>query len=295
MNYRWLVILACILVTACDSSTKEKAAKNVEKANPAETIVERPNPAEDLVSRYEAAYEEFINRIRSAAASERAEIAKTNPQAEFAEKFRALASENGDTEIEATALAWLASNSDKDDEKASALATMITNYPDSPAMKEAAGAMVAGKPSQATEDNLRRILENSPHPDVRGAAAFHLVSYLDRYKSLGEQVDELAENPNAVQFFGEDGIDYLRNLKVNDAEIEKLYETIVKDYSNVVISRMGRETNIGESAKNALFEIKYLSKGCVAPDIEGSDMDGKEFALSDYRGKVVMLDFWGDW
>jgi cytochrome oxidase Cu insertion factor (SCO1/SenC/PrrC family) len=29
-----------------------------------------------------------------------------------------------------------------------------------------------------------------------------------------------------------------------------------------------------------------------APDIVGTDQDGQEFKLSDYRGKVVMLDFW---
>lgn len=35
--------------------------------------------------------------------------------------------------------------------------------------------------------------------------------------------------------------------------------------------------------------------GSVAPDIEGVDTDGVRFKLSDYRGKVVVLDFWGDW
>lgn len=35
--------------------------------------------------------------------------------------------------------------------------------------------------------------------------------------------------------------------------------------------------------------------GDTAPDIEGTDVDGKAFKLSEYRGKVVMLDFWGDW
>jgi peroxiredoxin len=32
-----------------------------------------------------------------------------------------------------------------------------------------------------------------------------------------------------------------------------------------------------------------------APDIEGKDMDGVAFKLSDFRGKVVVLDFWGFW
>ena len=35
--------------------------------------------------------------------------------------------------------------------------------------------------------------------------------------------------------------------------------------------------------------------GQMAPEIEGKDADGKPFKLSDYRGKVVVLDFWGEW
>lgn len=35
--------------------------------------------------------------------------------------------------------------------------------------------------------------------------------------------------------------------------------------------------------------------GDMAPEIEGPDLDGVNFKLSDYRGKVVVLDFWGDW
>jgi hypothetical protein len=35
--------------------------------------------------------------------------------------------------------------------------------------------------------------------------------------------------------------------------------------------------------------------GQPAPEIAGRDVDGKSFKLSDYRGKVVALDFWGFW
>jgi hypothetical protein len=35
--------------------------------------------------------------------------------------------------------------------------------------------------------------------------------------------------------------------------------------------------------------------GQMAPEIEGEDLDGVRFKLSDYRGKVVVLDFWGNW
>ncbi len=35
--------------------------------------------------------------------------------------------------------------------------------------------------------------------------------------------------------------------------------------------------------------------GQLAPEIEGQDLDGRKFKLSDYRGRVVLLDFWGNW
>jgi hypothetical protein len=43
------------------------------------------------------------------------------------------------------------------------------------------------------------------------------------------------------------------------------------------------------------FQLEHLRIGMVAPDIVAKDLDGVEFKLSDYRGKVVVLDFWGNW
>jgi len=55
---------------------------------------------------------------------------------------------------------------------------------------------------------------------------------------------------------------------------------------------------IGISASNADENGKEkvgLAVGKLAPEIEGEDIDGTQFKLSDYRGKVVVLDFWGNW
>ena len=38
-----------------------------------------------------------------------------------------------------------------------------------------------------------------------------------------------------------------------------------------------------------------LEIGQQAPEIAGEDLDGQSFKLSDYRGKVVLLDFWASW
>ena len=38
-----------------------------------------------------------------------------------------------------------------------------------------------------------------------------------------------------------------------------------------------------------------LAVSNMAMEIDSEDIDGKQFKLSDYRGKVVVLDFWGNW
>jgi hypothetical protein len=38
-----------------------------------------------------------------------------------------------------------------------------------------------------------------------------------------------------------------------------------------------------------------LEVGMLAPEIDGEDLDGARFRLSEYRGMVVVLDFWGNW
>ena len=50
----------------------------------------------------------------------------------------------------------------------------------------------------------------------------------------------------------------------------------------------------------SLFAIALLAGGAsaqeLAPDFEGADIyDGSMLRLSDYRGKVVFIDFWASW
>jgi cytochrome oxidase Cu insertion factor (SCO1/SenC/PrrC family) len=72
-------------------------------------------------------------------------------------------------------------------------------------------------------------------------------------------------------------------------EAEALFEQAAEKYGDVKLPDGG---TVGEKAKAELFEVRHLAVGKEAPDIEGEDQDGKKFKLSDYRGKVVLLDFW---
>lgn len=82
----------------------------------------------------------------------------------------------------------------------------------------------------------------------------------------------------------------------NNADAEKRAVEIFKDIEqNYATSVDARQRPLGPLATEQLFILQNLSIGKVAPDIEGTDLDGVAFKLSDYRGKVVVLDFWGDW
>jgi hypothetical protein len=55
------------------------------------------------------------------------------------------------------------------------------------------------------------------------------------------------------------------------------------------------DARLKHEIQDAIVVREKFGIGVVAPDIEGTDLDGVAFKLSDHRGKVVFLDFWGDW
>jgi hypothetical protein len=48
-------------------------------------------------------------------------------------------------------------------------------------------------------------------------------------------------------------------------------------------------------ARGTLFSLANIVVGKVAPDFETADVDGNAFKLSDYKGKVLLIDFWAFW
>jgi hypothetical protein len=74
-------------------------------------------------------------------------------------------------------------------------------------------------------------------------------------------------------------------------ECESIFEKAGEKYADVKIPFGG---TVGERAKSELFDLRHLCVGKTAPDIVGQDQDGKKFRLTEYRGKVVLLDFWSE-
>jgi hypothetical protein len=117
-------------------------------------------------------------------------------------------------------------------------------------------------------------------------------------------VRQLKENPEEGKrleaFLGKETV---MKLKESDAdklakETEAVFEEAAAKYGDVVLytnASTMKKTTIADQVAGELFEIRNLAIGKTAPDIVADDLDGKSFKLSEYRGKVVVLDFWGNW
>ncbi len=55
------------------------------------------------------------------------------------------------------------------------------------------------------------------------------------------------------------------------------------------------DKQLAQRITGSIDEREKFGVGVTAPDIVGVDLDGTKFKLSDYKGKVIFLDFWGDW
>jgi hypothetical protein len=87
---------------------------------------------------------------------------------------------------------------------------------------------------------------------------------------------------------------YEKAYKAKAKDADELYQK-AKTYFADGAKKYASEGALAGQFKDALYMLEKLSIGKVAPEIEGEDLDKKAFKLSDYRGKVVVLDFWGNW
>lgn len=84
-----------------------------------------------------------------------------------------------------------------------------------------------------------------------------------------------------------------KGLEPSDAAKAKaLYQELMTTYAALDADWGG---TYGDVAERALYELEHLQIGMLAPDFESVDETGAKFKVSDYRGKVVVLDFWGYW
>ena len=120
----------------------------------------------------------------------------------------------------------------------------------------------------------RAVFERNPNPTDKAIALF-TIGFTLKQQAIAVQADEAKRTPLV-------------------AEAKKAFETAKEKYPDLKIGDALLLPLIqGQLA--GLKNIGQLLPGKQVPDLSGEDLDGKAFKLSDYQGKVVLLDFWAHW
>ena len=259
----------------------------------------REQRVEAIVSEHSAAMEAYYDLFRAAKSDEErqqlAETAKGPDAAPFVQGMRALLSEDATDKAAFDALLWLLGERTAEGDMAANLELLEKHHFAREEMSKAILMLQYAHVPAATA-LLERLAKQSPHRNVRGQAT---MAQAEALRDLLERIAEVAgaseaDRAQLAQYYSEDQLAQLAKLDpaATQASAVQLYETVIRDYADVPAMRKGV---LGDAAKATLNEMLNLVVGKLAPDIVGEDIAGVPFKLSDYRGKVVMLDFWGHW
>ncbi len=245
--------------------------------DPKDSSKEPPSKAaqayEALIKEYDDAFQEFLKARKEAKTEE--EIKKADekyPQPEkFASRFLNLAKKHSKDAAAVDALVWVAGRVGTAKEGLDAINLLVKEHIDDPKIAQVCQSLAYQEGKEA-EDFLKAVLEKSKDHNAKGQACYALALHAkDRAATATEKKD-----PEAGKL---------------SKDVEAMFEKMGADFADV----KSYQGTLGDVAKAELFEIRNLSVGMTVPEIEGEDIDGGKMKLSDFRGKVVLLDFWGNW
>lgn len=219
-----------------------------------------------LTADFEAAQQEYYKPYENAKTEEEASKIKLdpakNPTKLFAPRFEDLAARAKGTEVGCNCWVWVFSSTYDKPAMLRAFDAIEADYLASPAL-EPFVQMIGWMGEQVGRDKadamLEKLLQKSPHEGVRAAALYTQGSMVFQGAGASEEQRKAAR-----------------------AKLER----VQKEYA---------KTRYAAEAEGMIFEADHLQVGMIAPDFEAVDQDGKPWKLSDYRGKVVVVDFWGYW
>ncbi|MSR33038.1 MAG: redoxin domain-containing protein [Gemmataceae bacterium] len=139
------------------------------------------------------------------------------------------------------------------------------------AQAETLASMLCQQLTPDGEKLVNKIRQEHPLARVRAMSTFSFA------RAIKQQSELTSDNPEREE--------------LSTKALGLFEELTSKEFAEV---KLGNKT-IKDIAGDSIFELKFLAIGKTAPEITAEDIDGVTFKLSDYRGKVLVLDFWGDW
>lgn len=218
---------------------------------------------DELLEAYQAAEDTWRQALRDAEDSKaRKAIREAHPAAEFAERFAGVTAAGDGRGLlwELGVVRYLGYTKSKERKarEQELLGTLVEEHCGAEWFNQVLPEIAKRRRDlgpEKLEAFLRRVGERSRHPEVQSEALFTL-----------------------AQIWG-------RDEETREKSLELLAD----------IAERFAETEFGRQAQDELFRLQNLVEGALAPDFEATTFDGTAFRLSDHRGKVVVLDFFGFW
>ena len=236
---------------------------------------QQTQPTQDEVASLIEEYDGRVTAWRESAAEFEALDWSKAPAAEYKPKFKALAEKYAGQPPALEALSWILGNlfaAPGDDQEALAgwaIERLARDHAADPKVEEVLGRtqylgwIVDHKVLLALYD---RVIAANKDKEAQSTAT--------TLKAL-----LIHEGPPGVEP-GE------KERKERTARALELLRKVVKEYAG---------TSGAQEAEGYVFELENLQIGMTAPDFAGKGVDEKEIKLSQFRGQVVVLDFWGFW
>ena len=159
-------------------------------------------------------------------------------------------------------------------------------------VEEAIAALEAGIQQQPDNENFFHIYKSLVRFYIEVGREKDVADLINRFKSV--------MRPNSIM--DNFCLGSMFEIANQPKEALKVFEKLEKWYPNrhYILEELAR---IHEKLGNSDLAAAYQKKadpmlelvGQVVPDFSATDLDGKPISLQDYRGKVVLLDFWAVW
>ncbi len=274
----------------------------------ADDVAKAVEAVEEIIADYRAEEQEFGKLYRAAETDEERQAlfedpGPPNPAAKF-EMMHEIATKHAGTQAAADAAQWVMSMAGRLGPDASsadwALDMLLTDF-----MNDEQIAEVPLNCSGMTSKNietLERIRAETSVERAKALADFVRGQQLLTMSDAAKELVEEGSSGNPYMSYYMQGIDDELKEKLSSAGMAEecreaglaLLRHCEEAYPEVEY-REGSGQMVAAKAAGQLFEMNNLQIGDVAPDIIGVDAEGVEFKLSDYRGQVVVIDFWGFW
>jgi hypothetical protein len=302
------VVQGIALMLLCASASLPRLARADAKQEPGQTPARAKY--KKLTEEFQRREQDFIKQYKAATtAEEKQKLLEQRPRVEsYSPRLLELAEKYPNDPFAYDALVWVATLVQKGPDPERAIEILTRRHLRNENIGQLCNQLVSSY-TLAEEKLLRAVLEKNPNPEIQAIACLSLARQL-KYRSRMKALLAGLDSAMLARIENEKGKEFFKLVEEYDsaelqAKAEEAFDRLVREFGHLDVNnpRLKEIAKSGDPNKRTLkdlaigplFELRNLSIGKVAPDIEGEDIGGKKFKLSDYRGKVVVLDFWGHW